>query len=53
MPIALVWVLGAAIAITLFILSRAHFQSLERERFQRDAVYFSAVITETLERHIN
>lgn len=53
MPIALVWVLGAAIAITLFILSRAHFQSLERERFQRDAVYFSTVITETLERHIN
>ena len=45
--------LGAAIAIALFVFSRAHYQNLQREHFQRDAIYYSTVVTETLERHIN
>lgn len=52
-PIAVVWVLGATIAIALFVFSRAHFQNVQRERFQRDAIYYSTVVTETLERHVN
>lgn len=52
-PIALVWVLGATIAVALFVFSRAHFQNVQREHFQRDAIYYSTVVTETLERHVN
>lgn len=52
-PIALVWVLGAMIAIALFAFSRAHFQNVQREHFERDAIYYSTVVTETLERHVN
>jgi len=52
-PIALVWLVGLAIAASLFFLIRSHYVGAERERFQREAVYASTVVTETLERHIN
>jgi signal transduction histidine kinase len=52
-PIALVWTLGAAIALALFFFSHAHYQNAERERFQRNAIYYNTVVAETLERHVN
>ncbi|HEX7775107.1 MAG TPA: CHASE domain-containing protein [Parvibaculum sp.] len=52
-PIALVWALGTAIAAALFVFSHAHYQNVQRERFQRDAIYYSTIVTETLERHVN
>lgn len=52
-PIALVWALGAAIAVALFVFSHAHYRNAERERFQRDAIYYNTVVAEAIERHVN
>ncbi len=51
--IALVWIVGVAIAATLFLFIHGHYQTIERQRFQRDAVYYSTLVTETLDRQVN
>ncbi|HUD52035.1 CHASE domain-containing protein [Parvibaculum sp.] len=52
-PSAIVWGIGLIIAALLFVFVRAHYQTIERQRFQRDAVYYGTLVTETVGRHVN
>lgn len=52
-PAAIVWTTGLVMAALLFVFVRAHYQTIERQRFQHDAVYYSTVATETVARHVN
>ena len=52
-PVAVVMVLGIGLSIGAYFGARAHFETVERQQFQRDATYYSALFTGAVERHVN
>jgi signal transduction histidine kinase len=52
-PTVIVAVLGLALAVAAFSLLRLNIETVERQRFQRDATYWSTAFTGAVERHVN
>ena len=49
----MVGAIGLVLAIGVFVLLQRYFETVERERFERDATYWSTAFTGSVERHVN
>jgi signal transduction histidine kinase len=52
-PVGIVATIAIVLAIGIFVVLRSHFETMERERFEREAAYYSMAFTAEVKRHVD